>query len=186
MMREIPIETLRQLLRYEPETGKLYWLERPVEMFTGNWNKTAEQLCSWWNHRFAGQEALTATGVYGCRAGRIFRQTAYAHRVALALTNGEWPSSVDHINGDRSDNRIANLRVVDHQTNMQNKKVYRTSVSGQHGVVPYRHGKWQAYITVNKKRRHIGYFSNLQDAIAARKAAEAECGAFHANHGRAA
>ena len=197
-MREISVETLRKLLRYEPETGKLYWLERPVDMFedstfqhrTGKMAvRSAQWACNLWNKRFAGKEAFTAKAKSGAFHGRVLGNLYYAHRVAWALHHGVWPTDdIDHENGNRSDNRITKLRDATHQQNMQNKKVYRSSVSGCHGVVPLRRrpGTWQAYITVNKKRRHIGYFTNLQDAIAARKDAEMECGAFHANHGRRA
>lgn len=187
-MKNIDIALLRRLLCYEPETGKLYWLERPVEMFEDGVQKTAEQLCSWWNGRFAGKEAFTAKGVYGCRTGRIFGQTYYAHRVAWALHFSAWPPhDIDHEDGNRSNNRIHNLRAATHQMNMQNKKLYSSNSSGCHGVSFTRRTKrWQAYITVNRKRRHIGYFDTQDAAIAARQTAERETGAFHVNHGRAA
>lgn len=197
-MSDIPVETLRQLLRYEPETGKLYWLERPVEMFedstfrhrTGKIAvRSAQWACDLWNTRFAGQEAFTAKAKSGAYHGKLFGALHYAHRVIWALHTDAWPTDdIDHINGNRADNRIENLRDVTHTENMRNQKVYRSSVSGHHGVAPLRRrpGTWQAYITINKKRQHIGYFRNLQDAIAARKAAEADCGLFHENHGRAA
>lgn len=187
-MSNIPIETLGQLLRYDAGTGKLYWLERSVEMFVGNWNKTAEQLCAWWNGRFAGREAFTADGFYGCKAGRIFGKSHYAHRVAWALSAGDWPASeIDHINGDRADNRMSNLRAVDHQANMQNKKVYASSTSGCHGVTFHkRMQRWQAKITINKKVRYLGTFDTRDAAVAARRLAEEASGTFHEQHGRAA
>lgn len=185
MTREIDIDLLRTLLRYEPDTGKLFWLERTPDLFVSNPNKTATQLCNWWNNRFANTEAFTATGVYGCRAGRIFGQNYYAHRVIWALHYGAWPRNIDHIDGDRANNPITNLRSVEHLANMQNKKLYSSSSSGTHGVAwNKRASKWQCYITVDRKRRHIGYFTSKTDAIAARKNAEIGTG-FHQNHGRA-
>lgn len=112
-MTDISIELLRQLLRYEPETGKLYWLSRDVSLFHESATRTAAGTCKWWNGRFAGKEAFTATGVHGCRAGRIFGQAHYAHRVAWALHHGGWPTDeIDHQDGDRANNRISNLREV--------------------------------------------------------------------------
>lgn len=188
-MKDIDIDLLRRLLRYEPETGKLYWLERPVGMFKDTPNKTAVQIAKWWNGRFAGKEALAALGVYGCRAGTLLGSkngTAYAHRVAWALHYGEWPSGgIDHEDGDRSNNRIGNLRLATHQQNMQNKKLYRSNKSGAHGVAFNRRmNRWQAYITENKRHRHIGTFDTREAAVAARQSAEKASGLFHENHGR--
>lgn len=69
---------------------------------------------------------------------------------------------------------------------MQNKKIYKNNGSGVHGVSFDKIKKrWQCYITVNKKRRHIGYSRELDAAIAARRAAEVEANCFYENHGRA-
>lgn len=186
-MTRIDIALLRTLLRYEPETGKLFWLERGASLFTANRFKTAEQQCRWWNGRFAGKEAFTAVHKTGCRHGHVLRELHYAHIVAWALHYGEWPADdIDHEDGNRSNNRAGNMRVVTHQVNMQNKKIYKNSKSGVHGVVwSDKKRRWQAYITVNKRRSHLGYFNNMDSAVAARMNAEREAGCFHANHGRA-
>ncbi len=185
-MREVDPALLRELLRYEPETGKLFWLRRDVSLFEDTPNKTAEQQCKWWNGRFADQPAFTARGVHDCRAGRIFGTTHYAHRVIWAIAYGEWPSDeIDHINGNRADNRLSNLRSVSHQVNMQNKARYRSNRSGTPGVSFHpRMKRWQAYITVNGRRRHLGSFGRKSDAVAARVSAQQQSGVFHANHGR--
>lgn len=185
-MREIPVGTLRELLRYEPETGKLYWLERPVEMFEDSATNTAAGISKWWNGRFAGKEAFTARGVENCRTGRIFGQLFYAHRVVWALHYGAWPPfDVDHEDGDRSNNRIGNLRDATHQQNMQNKKLYANNRSGATGVSWHKRTKrWAAGYRVSGKRFHVGYFDTVSEAVAARAAATG--GVFHANHGRSA
>lgn len=171
----IDISTLRQLLAYDPETGKLTWLPRPREMFQTN------RHCGVWNARYAAQPALANTS-QGYHRGNVFDQPYKAHRVAWALHHGEWPDGdIDHINGVPSDNRIANLRVVDHQTNMRNLKRRGTNTSGVTGVSWFaRHQKWQVRIGAS----HLGYFDTLEAATAARLAAEGEQG-FHPNHGRA-
>lgn len=182
----VPASTLCELLRYEPETGKLFWEPRGVEWFNGDGPRSAVSAMRRWNSCYAGKEALAA--VCGSRAchGKIFGELYYAHRVAWALYYGEWPAGdIDHVNGDRSDNRITNLRSVDHQSNMQNKAVYANSPLGSHGVSFHQtKQKFAAYITINKCRKHLGYFSTAHAALAARKAAEIETCAFHPNHGR--
>lgn len=185
-MREVDPALLRELLRYEPETGELFWLRRDVSLFEDTPNKTAEQQCKWWNGRFAGQPALNARGVHDCRTGRLFGVSQYAHRVIWAIVHGEWPhAEIDHINGDRADNRISNLRAVTHQANMQNKARYSSNTSGTPGVTfNVRMKRWQAYITINGRRRHLGTFSDKDLAVRARLSAQQRSGVFHANHGR--
>jgi hypothetical protein len=170
----IDISTLRQLLAYNPETGALTWLNRSRDFFP--------TLRAWaiWNGRYAGKEAFTCNAG-GYRTGNLFNRRTKAHRVAYALYHGEWPDSVDHINGDTADNRIANLRSVDHQTNMRNQKKRSTNTSGVTGVVRFR-AKWKAQIADHGKNRNLGHFDSFDEAVAARKAAERRLG-FHANHG---
>lgn len=186
MRREdITVDLLRQLLRYEPETGKLFWRHRSPGMFTPTNNKTAEQLCRWWNGRFAGQEALTATGPENCRQGRVLSTPVYAHQVAWAMQTGAWPAhEVDHEDGDRSNNRFRNLRDVTHAENMKNKRLYKNGNGVIHGVAKHKtRGTWQAYITIDGKRQYIGTYACWGQAVNARKLYERD---FHSNHGRAA
>jgi hypothetical protein len=105
--RPIPSpQTLRQILRYEPETGKLYWLERPRSLFRTDHSHRG------WNTRWAGKEAFTASNPKGYRQADVLGFHTCAHRVAWAVHFGEWPTdTIDHINGVTNDNRIANLRV---------------------------------------------------------------------------
>lgn len=185
MTREIDIDLLRRLLRYEPDTGKLFWLKRDISLFEPTDKRSALHLYRWWNGRFAGKEAFTAYCGSGFH-GKIFGELYYAHRVIWAMEHGEWPAEVDHIKGDRTNNRKANLRAVDHLTNMQNKAIYKSSKTGFHGVTWHK-GKqrWQSKITISRKVRHLGTFNTLDAAVAARREAERNAG-FHSNHGRAA
>lgn len=92
------------------------------------------------------------------------------HRFIIDADRG---SFVDHINGDRSDNRKCNLRICTRQENGANRVDNRNNKSGHRGVLWYnKNNKWMAYITVNWKRKHLGYFNNLEDAINARLVAE--------------
>lgn len=176
-------EELRQLLRYEPETGKLFWRERPASMFKATSYRTAEGCAANWNSRWAGKEALTAPLATGHLMGRIFRGPYYAHRVAWAIYYGEWPKGdVDHINHDPADNRITNLRDVSHAENQRNVSLRRNSRSGITGVVALPDGRWLAQIKHGGKMVQLGRFTCLNSAAAARRAAEARYG-YHPNHG---
>lgn len=179
--RELPTpEELRQLLRYEPETGKLYWLERPLEMFSD------ERHCKTWNKRFAGKQALKTDRGQGYYGGAINWRSVFAHRVIWALVYGEWPNGeIDHINGQRDDNRLVNLRNVSKTENMRNAFRSKNNTSGRTGVSWYkRTSKWIAYIGVGGKRHIVlGYYKRFEDAVAARERAEIEHG-YHTNHDR--
>lgn len=175
-----------RLLQYDEESGKLFWKQRTPDLFS-NGRFSAECECSRWNTRFAGREAFTATDGKGYKHGRIMGKLYCAHRVAWLLHIGDWPEEhIDHINGDKADNRFDNLRLVTHSENMRNQRIRSDNSSGVVGVSwDKHHDKWVAFINVDLKQTRIGSYSNLEDAVAARKAAEvAHC--YHPNHGRAA
>lgn len=175
-------DLLRQLLRYEPDTGKLYWRKRPVEMFNGKDPKRAQAI---FNTRYAGSEALGNVNTVGYKNGNIFSKVYAAHRVIWALYYGAWPEKdIDHINGDRADNRINNLRCVDRGTNCRNQKMRAANKSGVMGVMfDEERAKWSARIGHNMKTIHLGRFNTFDEAVAARKAAEQKFG-YHKGHGR--
>lgn len=171
-------ELLRKLLRYEPETGRLFWKPR----CDGFANKRA---CSVWNKRFSGKEAGWKNDKgYVCinLSGKKLR----AHRVAWAITHNIWPKDeIDHINGHPSDNRLENLREVRHSENGKNAKTPNTNKSGKVGIYMQKGTKsWRAEIKVNRKKIHLGYFKKFDEAVKARREAEEKYN-FHANHGRA-
>ena len=93
--------------------------------------------------------------------GRIHR----AHRLAWLHVHGEWPNDqLDHINGSRSDNRLANLRAASHSENQHNQRKPRSdNKSGFLGVFPYR-GKFRAMIRIDGKQRSLGDFSTPEAA----------------------
>jgi len=155
---------LKELLHYNPETGD----------FTRTISRGGVMAGS-----IAG-----AFDTHGYIQIRIDRKLHLAHRLVFLYINGEFPESqVDHVNHQRADNRIENLRQVLRQDNLQNQSLYINNSSGVSGV-SWSKGlrKWKADIQICRKRIHLVYYPNINDAIIVRKMAESEYG-FHANHG---
>lgn len=169
--RALTAERAHELLRYEPETGQFYW-----RVARGGIR------CAGASAGFIDRRECPRYWKI-----RIDRRTYFAHRLAWLMMTGEWPSlQVDHINGDGFDNRWANLREVTNQENQQNAKLPRDNSSGAPGVWWNKARKqWYAQIGSREHRRRLGQFDRLEDAVAARKAAERELG-YHPNHGRKA
>lgn len=178
--KPLPCPTvLRQLLRYDAETGKLYWRPRARPWF--------KREVDWkiWNKRYAGKEAMTALRSDGYFVGRIFDVMIRSHRAAWAITYGVWPEEIDHINGDPADNRLANLRSASRAENCRNLKRPKNNTSGHVGVTRCnRRGAWIAQMNIMNKMVYIGQYASKAEAAAARKMKEQEMG-FHKNHGRA-
>ena len=121
----------------------------------------------------------------GYRVMGIQGKRFYAHRLAWLWVYGKFPSKeIDHINGNRLDNRIPNLRDVTKQENRKNQKIHKKNTSGVMGVYWSKDRKiWRVKISCNKKQLHIGCYKEFDDAVEARKEAERKYG-FHPNHGR--
>ncbi len=86
------------------------------------------------------------------------------HRIAWYLQTGEWPKNqIDHINGDRSDNRWCNLREVSNQQNQFNRVVRKDSSTGLKGVYP-KGNRFRAAIWFNGREKHLGYFETAEEA----------------------
>lgn len=142
-------EKLRELLDYEPETGLFYW--------------KVQRRCV-----HAGREAGSGDG-RGYRKIWVSQRSYSAHRLAWMYVHGEWPQGhIDHINGLRSDNRIANLRVCTNADNGQNRGINANNRSGFVGVSFHRQShKWQAHINAQGKRHSLGEFDDKDDAAKA-------------------
>lgn len=177
-------EQLRELLTYEPETGKLFWKVRPESMFEGS-SYPAERLAKTWNTKYASKQAFTAVKEGGYHVGRVFRDTLLSHRVAWAIHYGEWPTmGIDHINGKTSDNRIANLRLATQTENMRNTKIRSNNGSGVKGVFwSKKQEQWCAQIAIHGKSRHLGFYDRIEDAGKAYRDAATQLHGAFANFG---
>jgi hypothetical protein len=138
---------LREILNYNPATGIFTWKVRNAK-------------------------CVHIGDVAGCTEKRIGYITIgidgnvyKAHRLAWLYMTNEWPNGlIDHINGQKADNRFFNLRVVDAGGNSENvRKPNKRNKSGFIGVIAYQ-GKWRANITVKGKTRRIGDFSSPEEA----------------------
>jgi hypothetical protein len=178
--RPISANLVRQLLHYTPDDGKLVWLPRSPELFDER-KKSAEFCSRAFNAQFAGREAFTSTGVHGYRIGSIFNHDYLAHRIIWLLVHGEMPrEQIDHINGKRDDNRLANLREATAAENSRNRNP-RLGFSSRFTGVSWNKDslKWEAYICPGGKKVKLGYFASEIDAARAYdSAAIAEFGNF--------
>lgn len=162
---------------YDPETGIMRWRRRPLNDFVSHqaWHR--------WNNMHAGKIAGSVNDD-GYRHAKVIEHSYKLHRVAWLLFYGVWPEGdLDHINGDRTDNRIANLRIVNREDNGKNRRISSNNTSGQTGVCWHpKCKKWVASIRVSKHQIYLGRFDEFNRARQARKAAEQKYG-FHTNHG---
>lgn len=157
---------IKSLLQYDPETGIFTWLPRP--WLTGKANT--------WNIRFANNPA----GGFDDRGYvqiRINGNHIRAHILAWIYVYGFKPKELDHINQNKSDNRIANLRELDRSGNMQNTPLRSHNTSGCTGVSwDKRRKTWEAYVSVKHKKHSLGSFKRYDAAVSARKQAEIDYG----------
>lgn len=158
-------DVVKEMLRYEADTGRLYWLERPAHHFD------TDVLRRRWNNRLAGKEALTAINGHGYRHGKVCNVSIKAHRVIWLLVYREFPKGViDHIDRDKLNNRIENLRDVSKVVNSLNAKVYKNNRSGVTGVSWHkRTNRWLARGMARGRDVMIGRFDTREEAIAARE-----------------
>lgn len=138
---------LRELTVYDPETGVFSWRLRSGR--TGGASKEGTPLSAVFN----------ANGYL--RIG-VDRRKYMAHRLAWLYMTGEWPPAnlvVDHINGERDDNKWANLRLATRSQNRVNSPGWATRVGPHKGVYPRNDGRWDAKITIS-----LGVFDSADDA----------------------
>lgn len=171
-------EYLARYLSVDPESGTLTWKSRVVG------RDGTKRAVNAWNARFAGKSAFTAKSDRGYFWGAVYGKMLSAHRVCACLYFGVWPDGdVDHINGDTSDNRLVNLRVVTKSQNQRNQKLSRASTTGFGGVTFYRKtGRFRAQVKIGGRSIHLGEFETAEEAAAARRAFNEKNG-FTPRHG---
>ena len=171
------VETFKERFFYNPETGALVWKRRPREHFKSDrvWRST--------NSRCAGKMA-GGVSTSGYQTVMINGKRYRAHRLIWLYMTGSWPNGeIDHIDGNRANNKWSNLRDVSASDNKKNRRVSSNSQSGIMGVCRDNHrNKWRAHITISDKHIAIGRYDSFFDACCARKSAEVRHG-FHPNHG---
>lgn len=148
---KVSADRLREVALYHPGTGIFYATPaRPASVRPGSMLGYLRK-DGYWYIRIDGHQYL-------------------AHRLAWLYVYGDWPKHlIDHIDGNKSNNRIENLRDVPKHINQQNIRTpYKSSSTNTLGVVWNKRDKqWYAVITTNKKKRHIGMFKNKEDAAMA-------------------
>lgn len=160
-MPQITQSRLKEVLRYEPETGYFFWL------FTKGRAKS-DVPCSLKN-----KDGYIRIGIDG--------GTHSAHRLAWIFVHGEIPDlCIDHINRIKDDNRIANLRLVTRSENQQNKTVEKNTVSGVKGVSWNKSSSgWQTQIAHQGRHIYIGTFKSISEAEIAYSKAASELHKFN-------
>jgi hypothetical protein len=180
---EITPEEVRALLLYAPDTGLLFWRVRSIEWFSDYADKASLTMKKW-NTRWAGKPALGAKS-NGYLTGHINRVQVYAHRIAWTYYHNEQVAAgmyIDHINGDRTDNRITNLRTVTPQQSSFNMPP-RSQARQLKGVkYDARRGHWYARIRIDGVDTFLGRFPSADAAAAAYKKAAERYQGDHAYH----
>lgn len=149
-------EELKRHLSYDPETG----------VFTRKISNTASVT--------VGDEA--GTMCTGYLRIMVCGKRYLAHRLAWFYMTGK-PANclIDHINGDRTDNRFSNLRLANRSQNGMNRNIQRNNKSGYPGACWHKNlCKWTVSFKKNKKQVHVGCFDDLDEAISASMMARAE------------
>lgn len=143
---QLGAEYLREIILYDEKTGKFSWRHK------GRKTKPLDQIGS------VDAGGYLRIGIKGRRYS--------AHRLAWLYVHGKWPEQeIDHINGERLDNRIVNLREATISQNRKNRaagKLNRNRLKGAHFVS--RTGKWRSVIVTDGKAHFLGTFGNEEDA----------------------
>ena len=150
-MARLTAERLRELLNYCPETGVFTWRIKPCSRISVG--------------------AVAGSASHGYLEISIESERFLAHRLAWLYTHGVWPAfQIDHLNGQRSDNRIANLRDVEPRINCQNQRKAKgdNKLSGRLGVYFDRGSqKWRPKIQVDGKQIYGGSYASVDEAASA-------------------
>ena len=147
-------QEVRTVFAYTPENGLLLWNIDTCKTKTGD----------------------VAGGLSNGYIQVKYKQRKYmVHRIIWCYVHGDWPKQmIDHIDGDRSNNRIENLRDVSNAKNQYNRhRLNKNNSTGHMGIIYRKRGDaYIVQITVLGAKKYIGYYKTLFDAIVARQSAE--------------
>lgn len=162
------------------EDGTFTWLNRPLHHFP---DLRAQRI---WNTKYAGKPCTGRSYRNGYVYLTLWNKGVSASRLAWAYHNGELDRNleVDHLNGNRADNRISNLRVATPNDNQHNKPIQKNNSSGFKNVRWNKQcGKWQVTMNHMKKSYHFGLFTDINEAAKAAIVARERLFKEFANHG---
>ena len=146
-MSELLKINVNEFLCYEPETGLFYWLQKRGRQAPGSRAGSVKD---------RGYVSIFFNG-----------RRHYAHRLAVVAMTGHAPDGVvDHIDGNPSNNRWLNLRVVSQSENMENRRFQpqRNSKTGLIGASPHANGGYVSQITRDGRRQYLGHFKTAHEA----------------------
>jgi hypothetical protein len=163
-MRDLTVDLLNHLFEYDKETGNLIWKIQQRGIRKGS---------------IAG-----SVKSHGYLCVGINYKSYRAHRLIFLMHKGYLPKTIDHINGDKLDNRIENLRAATVGQNQHNRKTNANNTSGYKGVSwDKARKKWLTGIKLEGKRIHLGYFDNVEEAAEVVRKAREELHGDFAHHG---
>lgn len=178
-LKSLPeISLLHEFLECDSNLGILRWKQRCRKWFVSD---IAQKQ---WNTKHLNKLAFTAVAANGYLCGNIFGKQFKAHRIIWSMHNNEWPDGyIDHIDHDRSNNSISNLRVVDKIEQNKNLSLRSNNTSGEIGVsYSEKRDRWIAQLTIDGKMTALGSFELFEDAVRCRKLSATKHG-YHQNHG---
>lgn len=145
----LTVDRLRELFHYDPDTGIFTRIKTSR-------NQAKPGVVAGYVQNNERRRGYVVIG--------IDNKTYSCHRLAWLYVNGVWPEkNIDHINGDKSDNRITNLRDVSQSVNVKNARKPRNE-GILIGARKAPNGKWRAGITTDGKHAHLGTFSTMEEA----------------------
>lgn len=142
------MEDIKEYFKYDKDNGKLFRIK------------------SKWGSKIGEVTTTNGSGYVVVKHNQVLY---YGHHIAWYFEYGEIPKFIDHINGNRSDNRICNLRLSSYKDNSKNLKIDKRNISGARGVTwNKQYKKWKVMLG----SKYIGWFSDIEEAISARRKAE--------------